>query len=127
MKIEGKIPTQGPEGRRFQASKSAPVAGGKSFGAELKKAVASGTGPAQPALAKTLPASDPVIAEEASSAESAAKPETKASKGKSAEESASFDEHMELVKLRLKSGYYTSKTVDDALSDRLTGYFDELA
>lgn len=127
MKIEGKIPTEGPEGRRFQASKSAPLSGGKSFGAELMKAAASGKGPAQPAPANTPTAAETLVPEDPPVIESVAHPRTKAAKGKTAEESASFENHMELVKLRLQSGYYTSKTVDDALSDRLTGYFDELA
>ncbi|HKP94628.1 MAG TPA: hypothetical protein VJ385_02620 [Fibrobacteria bacterium] len=39
----------------------------------------------------------------------------------------SFGEHMELVKVRLASGYYGGKNVDEALSDRLTGYFDGFA
>ncbi|MDQ3001696.1 MAG: hypothetical protein M3Y08_10600 [Fibrobacterota bacterium] len=127
MKIEGKIPTEGPEGRRFQASKSAPLSGGKSFGAELKKAAAFGKAPAEPAPVNTQTAAETPVPEDPPGIESVAHLKTKASKGKTAEESATFENHMELVKLRLQSGYYTSKTVDDALSDRLTGYFDELA
>jgi hypothetical protein len=34
---------------------------------------------------------------------------------------------MEMVRFRLKTGYYASKAIDDALTDKLSGYFDELA
>lgn len=34
---------------------------------------------------------------------------------------------METVRFRLKTFYYTSKAIDDALTVKLTGYFDELA
>lgn len=120
MKIEGKIPTQGPEGRRFPAAISASNQGAKSFGAELKKAVSSGKGSPPPAPAKSL-------AHEAASGTESVSKEAIPAKAKAAEEPASFEDHLAMVKLRVQSGYYTSKSIDDALSDRLTGYFDELA
>ena len=120
MKIEGNKPTQGPDGRRFSAGRaSAPKESGKSFGAILKKASAE----AAPAPAPSTPAP---------AADSAAAP-VKAAEGKAEEAAdaaggeAAFADHMETVRFRLRTGYYTSKAIDDALTDKLTGYFDELA
>jgi hypothetical protein len=125
MKIEGTAPTQGPDGRRFSAAKSAPPAeGGKSFGALLKKAAAGKPAPATP------PASAPAgqTAQTPASAPAPAPAETKpAVAGEAADAPESFANHMEMVKLRLKSGYYNNTNVNDALSEKLTGYFDDLA
>lgn len=124
MKIEGKAPTQGPDGRRFSAAKSAPPKeGGKSFGALLKKAGEDKSIPAAtPAAAsiraaQTVPAPAPISAEP-KAAPAAAEP---------SDTPEAFANHMEMVKLRLKSGYYNNTNVDDALSEKLTGYFDDLA
>jgi len=34
---------------------------------------------------------------------------------------------LEHIKEKLKAGFYNTKKIDDALSDKLSGYFDELA
>ncbi|MEO6094847.1 MAG: hypothetical protein ABIW76_03875 [Fibrobacteria bacterium] len=123
MKIEGTAPTQGPDGRRFSAAKSAPPKeGGKSFGALLKKAgegkpvPASDSAPASaPAQTLSTPAPAPV------------EMKTPGAAGESADAPESFASHMDMVKLRLKSGYYHNTNIDDALSEKLTGYFDDLA
>ena len=119
MKIEGNKPTQGTEGRRFTAGRAgAPKEAGKSFGDLVKKAAAE---PPAPAAAAPAPAAASAgKAAEAKAGE--AKPEAPAKEGET-----SFADHMETVRFRLKTGYYSSKAIDDALSDKLTGYFDELA
>lgn len=116
MKIEGQ--NQAPETRRFSAGKpAAPKEGGKSFGALLKKAEAQAAPrPAVPAPAPAPVAAAPKPAESAAVAEAAAK-----------DPEAAFADHMETVRFRLKTGYYSSKAIDDALSEKLTGYFDDLA
>lgn len=132
MKIDGTAPTQGPEGRRFQAAKSIPAqAGGKSFGALLKKAAEAPSNTAQPAAA---PVSSPAVSSEAPAASASpessqvpAASETKTVKKGAGSDSADFASHMEMVKLRLKSGFYNNTNVDDALSEKLTGFFDDLA
>jgi hypothetical protein len=137
MKIDGTAPTQGPEGRRFQAAKSIPAKeGGKSFGALLKKAATAPPAAAQsaPAQAQAPAASSaPSMSEASTAAASAPAAQAPAASGskagkKSAESgSADFANHMEMVKLRLKSGFYNNANVDDALSEKLTGFFDDLA
>jgi hypothetical protein len=37
------------------------------------------------------------------------------------------DDYLSTIKHRLQSGYYNTQKVDDALSDKLSGYFDEIA
>lgn len=114
MKIEGNKQT--PESRRFSAAKpEAPKPGGKSFRDLLKKASAPAESAAPP-----VPAPAPATAPEA------AAPKPAEAQGP-AKESDSFADHMETVRFRLKTGYYSSKAIDDALTDKLTGYFDELA
>jgi hypothetical protein len=124
MKIEGTAPTQGPDGRRFSAAKSAPPAeGGKSFGALLKKAAQGKPAPEVPTTA-AAPTSAAQTASTPASTPAEAKP---AVAGESANAPEAFANHMEMVKLRLKSGYYNNTNVNDALSEKLTGYFDDLA
>ena len=128
MKIEGTPKPQGSETRRFSAAKpSAP--GGKSFGDALKKAAAAPAPesplPAQPSLDSSVQARPGLDATPAPTAAGAAAGNP--GPVKSAANPASFENHMEMVKLRLKSGYYSGSNIDEALSDRLTGYFDELA
>jgi hypothetical protein len=122
MEIRGNKPAEGSEARRFSAGRPAPKPGAKSFGAVLKQAVTdTGSAPA--------PVEPP--RGEASQAQAAAE---KAQEGASAPASSdapaspetSFADHMEMVRFRLKTGYYASKAIDDALTDRLSGYFDEL-
>jgi hypothetical protein len=120
MKIEGQAPTQGPDGRRFSASKSAsPKEGGKSFGALLKKASDTDAAPSKAApIASAHSAPAPTESEAPAAGSNPAASEAAPQ---------SFDSHMEMVKLRLKSGYYNNTNVNDALSEKLTGFFDDLA
>lgn len=142
MKIDGTAPTQGPEGRRFQAAKSNPAKeGGKSFGALLKKAVdgapehvpappapASGSAQASIGSPGASAVSAPARASSADAASEAhADSGSKAAKKRGESGPGDFANHMEMVKLRLKSGYYNNSNVDDALSEKLTGFFDDLA
>lgn len=141
MKIEGNPKSQGPEARRFSARKAAPGDGGKTFGEALKKAAAGLPGAKAPADADTVAAkAGPDGSSSASvppqtgsiqpAPEGEANPEAEGalrSKGAADAEPKSFESHMEMVKLRLKSGYYSSQKIDEALSDRLTGYFDDFA
>ena len=122
MKIDGTAPTQGPEGRRFQAAKSIPAKeGGKSFGALLKKAAGAPAGtPASAPSAAPAP-SGPVQAQ----APAISEPVPRKKDAESGP--ADFANHMEMVKLRLKSGFYNNTNVEDALSEKLTGFFDDLA
>lgn len=114
MKIEGNKKT--PESRRFSAAKpDAPKAGGKSFGALLKQASAPAAPAAPPVTAPAPEAAAPKPAEAQAESQAPAK------------EAENFADHMETVRFRLKTGYYSSKAIDDALTDKLTGYFDELA
>ncbi len=118
MKIEGTAPTQGPDGRRFSAARAAsPKEGGKSFGALLKKASEAQPDSSKPAASAPAAAPAPAPAE----------PITAAAKEEAASAPESFANHMEMVKLRLKAGFYNNANVDDALSEKLTGYFDDLA
>lgn len=146
MKIDGNQKPQTPAPRRFQAAKSPPSESGRFFGDALRKVVAAGQGPkpqgtpgpqaaAGPASAPdtpAAPASPPEAPASVAPEETAGKPiapgaEPAEGSAESGGESASFEDHMEQVRLRLKSGYYTSKNIDEALSDRLSGYFDDLA
>ena len=126
MKIDGKTsaqghvkgPVKGPEGSRFQADTSKTAKeGGKSFGALLKKATEPKPAPATGSAALSIP-----------SAPAEAKvPNDKALAQEAKTEPADFASHMEMVKMRLKSGYYNNTNVNDALSEKLTGFFDDLA
>ena len=134
MKIEGKGPAEAPEGGRFSAARALLKEGGKSFAAELKKAAAPTSSPVQQPSTETVSKSESfsvpqpsTTAPVSSSKLENAGPAKTNGKANSKTESATFEDHMALVKLRVQSGFYTSKTVDDALSDRLTGFFDELA
>ncbi len=128
MKIDGTAPAQGPEGRRFQAAKSNPAqAGGKSFGALLKKATETAPAPAQPSPAPASAQASAATATSTASTASASDSEAKVAKKREDSDPADFANHMEMVKLRLKSGYYNNANVNDALSEKLTGFFDDLA
>ena len=130
MEIRNQKPVSGSEPRRFSAKPAAPKAGAKSFASTLDKAF-TGSAPGKPAPAVS---DTPQPAEDAAS-QVAAKPPLPA-EGKTpadaataapADSDAAFADHMEMVRFRLKTGYYASKALDDALTDKLSGYFDELA
>ena len=80
-------------------------AAGKSFADALGKAKAAGQG--QPA--PQAPASP-----QATGPEAAPPPE-----------SGSQGSHIDQIRLRLQSGYYNTHKVDDALSEKLSDYFDD--
>lgn len=130
MEIRGNKPAEGSEARRFSAGRTPPKPGAKSFGAALKQAV-TGADPA-PAPAETPVGTAPkaqVPPEKASEGDPA--PPASAASGATASGAAaspetSFADHMEMVRFRLKTGYYASKAIDDALTDKLSGYFDDL-
>lgn len=98
MKVDG-LHSGGPLDR-VPGKKPEPKVGGKSFADALGKAQAAGQ-PAAPAAAA------------APAPESAPPPP--------------MDSHIDTIRFRLQSGYYNSPKVDDALSDKLSGYFDDVA
>ena len=124
MKIEGKLPLQGTPADKKPIRFPTKVEG-KSFGATFDKAIAN-TGPKPPEAGIPL-ASTPITPVAVPShpmpdLNAAAGPE-----GPIKKNAISADDAMETIKFRLKSGYYNSKPVTDALTDKLTGFFDELA
>ena len=106
MKLDGLTPSQGPKGvdRLAGKAKAEPKAGGKSFADALGKAQAD---------AAPAPASQPSAAPATPEGAEAAPP--------------SMDSHMDTIRFRLQSGYYNNPKVDDELSDKLSGFFDEIA
>jgi hypothetical protein len=130
MEVRGNKPAEGSEARRFSAGRPAPKPGAKSFGAVLKKAV-SDPGPAQTAPAGT-PREEAIKAQDSTEKASeggstpAAAAAVPASPEGPASAETSFADHMDMVRFRLKTGYYASKAIDDALTDKLSGYFDDL-
>jgi hypothetical protein len=127
MEIRGNKPAEGSETRRFSAGPAASKPGAKSFGAALKQAVsdsAPAPAPAEPPREASAPAQAAVQAAAEAVPDAAHAP---ASPKSQAEAETSFADHMEMVRFRLKTGYYASKAIDDALTDKLSGYFDELA
>ena len=129
MHVERNKPGAGSEVRRFSAGPAAPRPGGKSFAAALKQAAeekppvpdVSAPMPSRPAGAS--PSAAPASAPEASDAPAAAAPGPGEA---SADTPVSFADHMEMVRYRLKTGYYASKSIEDALTEKLSGYFDDL-
>lgn len=108
MKLDGLTPSKGSDPLDRLAGKAKTKAesktGGKSFAEALGKAQ---EGP-PPALAGQAP-----VAPAAPSADPAAAPP--------------MDNHMDTIRFRLQSGYYNNPKVDDELSDKLSGFFDEIA
>lgn len=114
MKLDGVTPSHGPQGpdRTAGPRKAEPKAGGKSFADLLGKAQGAG-GP--PAGAPAAPA------DAASQAMPPMDPVARPNMGE-----PPADNHIETIRQRLQSGYYNNPKVDDALSDKLTGYFDDV-
>ena len=129
MEIKNNKPVEGSEPRRFSAGRAVSKPSANSFAAALKKA----SEPAPAAKAGALAPPDPPQPIENAAAtqpqESPSDGKTPASQAEAApaDPDAAFADHMELVRFRLKTGYYASKAINDALSDKLSGYFDELA
>jgi hypothetical protein len=112
MKVNGLTPGQGNPADKLGAAKRPQAAPGKSFADALKKAAQGASeAPSTPA-----PAAHPGAA--------AATP-SEAAKYPAAESSA--ETHLATIKHRMQTGYYDSKKVEDAISDKLSGYFDEIA
>jgi hypothetical protein len=122
MEIRGNKPAEGSEARRFSAGRAAPKPGAKSFGAVLKQAV-SDTGPVPDPV---KPPGENAPAAQAPADKASGNSAAHAAPAAPASPETSFADHMEMVRFRLKTGYYASKAIDDALTDKLSGYFDEL-
>ena len=97
MKIDGVTPIKGTLTNRTGDAKASLKKDGKSFAAAFDKASANVK-------------SAPMVATHADN-----------------EPVPDGDNYLETIKFRMKSGYYNTKTVDEALTEKLTGFFDELA
>lgn len=108
MKLDGLTPSKGTDPLdRLSGkakAKAEPKAGGKSFADALGKAQ-GGPPPA--------PAGQAPVESSAPSVEPSAPPP--------------MESHMDTIRFRLQSGYYNNPKVDDELSDKLSGFFDEIA
>jgi hypothetical protein len=108
MQLDGLRSTRGanPTGRPAGKPKAEPGSergsGAKSFGDAFAKAKAAG---------QDVP------------------PTASGPAGSNAPEQASppSDSHIDAIRFRLQTGYYNNSKVDDALSDKLSGYFDDIA
>ncbi|GEM_PF-2425854 len=135
MQIDGSAPVKGTQGDRTAASKPASKGDGKSFAAAFKKAstahpLVPTTPPVPPAPASATTAANqpaPVPEAKCDPAPENALQNSAAKEGPVKNAAISAEDHMETIKFRLKSGYYNTKNVDEALTDKLTGFFDELA
>ncbi|MBW8887007.1 MAG: hypothetical protein JF616_04530 [Fibrobacteres bacterium] len=129
MEIKNNKPAESSEPRRFSAGRAVSKPGANSFAAALKKA--SDAAPAPKAAAPALPDApqplDTAAAPQSQESQTAGKSPAAQSEAPPADSDAAFADHMELVRFRLKTGYYASKAINDALTDKLSGYFDELA
>jgi hypothetical protein len=122
-------PVEGTQPRRFSVGRAASKPGANSFAAALKKA--ADPAPAAKGAAPTIPESpqpiDNAAGTQPQEAQTGGKSSASKSEASEADPDAAFADHMELVRFRLKTGYYASKAINDALTDKLSGYFDELA
>jgi len=120
MRIEGIQPNHEAPGEKGGGAKASPRAGGKSFGAALEKAAAALSPNPNPPAVPNPAIPDPVAP--------AAPPGAMASESggpPGATEPPPADP-LEMIRFRMKTGYYNSKALDDALTDKLTGFFDDL-
>jgi hypothetical protein len=110
--------------------KADPKADGKSFADILTKAKQAPK-PAQPPNPSDGPVPAPFQPTRFPTGDAVApetadpRPDAKAQASQEAAPSA--QEYLETIRFRLKTGYYDNPKVDDALSDKLSGYFDEAA
>jgi hypothetical protein len=111
MNIDRPAPIKTNLADRIASAKATPNKTGKSFGAAFDQA-----------LSKPTPATTPQKMDNGTPQPSSTSPEkvTPAKRN-------SNEDHLETIKFRLKTGYYNSKNMDDALTEKLTGFFDELA
>jgi hypothetical protein len=100
MKVDGVAPGQGNQADKLAAKRAQP-APAKSFADALKKASQTPGAPASGA-----PAAHPPVGNDLP---------------------PPADDHMGTIKYRMQTGYYNNPKVDDALSDKLSGYFDDVA
>ena len=131
-----KHPVEGSQPRRFSAGRTAAKPGANAFAAALKKAasVSEAASASETALgAETATAGAPALSDAALAfpeasplSENATAPQPATNQTSGADSDAAFADHMDLVRFRLKTGYYASKAINDALTDKLSGYFDEL-
>src|SRR4051794_7374323 len=119
MEIRNQKPVSGSEPRRFSAKPAAAKAGAKTFASALDKAV-SGTAPGKPAAEVSGTAQPAEGAAPAAAAKPALPAEGKtqahaadAAATAPADSETAFADHMEMVRFRLKTGYYASKALDD--------------
>lgn len=115
MGIEGIQPNKGAGGEKAGAAKASPTPGGKSFGAALEKAAA--------ALSKNP---NPPPAEDPGARTALPRAMPSESAGTAGETATPPADPLEMIRFRMKTGYYNSKTLDDALTEKLTGFFDDL-
>ena len=125
MQLDSNAPIKGPLAEFSQAAKKAPKETGKSFAALFDQTKSTKTPEAfdsqptknfsaGPSLS-TLPSAKPEVKPEV-------KPET--TPAKTIEQST--EDHLAMIKFRLKTGYYQSPQMDDVLTEKLNGYFDDL-
>lgn len=135
MEIKNDKTAGGSEPRRFSAGRAAAKPGANAFALALKKAASQAVsdGPSArsdsaPALPQATQPAEKTSSPEATEPGPGADGKRAASEAENpADTDAAFADHMELVRFRLKTGYYASKAINDALSDKLSGYFDDLA
>lgn len=98
MKLDGITPSQGP-GPAERNRKTEPGKTGQSFADLLGKAKEAGADPGAAAAPAGQEASIP----------------------------PPMGDNLEAIRFRMQSGFYKDAKIDDVLSDRLSGYFDEIA
>lgn len=101
MQVDG-IHPNGPDSldKLSGKRKAEPKAGGKSFADALGKARSGAQPPAAPPQAVPPTGGD---------------------------QPPPMDNHIDTVRFRLQSGYYNNSKIDDAISDKLSGFFDDVA
>jgi hypothetical protein len=106
--------------------KAGAKAGAKSFSDILGRAKAGQAPAPQPPSNPVAagPSGAPVLPARAAARPPVANP---AAPPSSVPAEATPENHMDLIRFRMKTGYYNNPQVDDALGDKLSGYFDDAA
>jgi hypothetical protein len=100
MKLDGITPSQGPGPvDRNRKADSRPKPDGKPFADLLGKAKEAGPAPGAAAPAA---GSEPAVP-------------------------PPMGDNLDAIRIRLQTGFYKDAKIDDVLSDKLSGYFDEIA
>lgn len=110
MKLDGITPSQG-QGPVERNRKADSKPAGKSFADFLGKAKDAGAIP-NPA---------------GSAAASAAAGAAAAPEGPASSAPPPMGDNLDAIRFRLQSGFYKDGKIDDVLSDKLSGFFDEIA